>query len=99
MFYLPSNVNDCICNAAIALKKCALMLNVLEDDYSFSEKPKVNFDTANYEASKLILEYNRLKGFWETAQDYANEAKNLLEHAEGLELGRKEGFTEGIKKK
>jgi len=86
MTNLPNNTTDCVSYAGIALEKGAVVLSDLFVDYNFMNKPAVDLNTASPEATKLILEYKRLIAFVGIAGDYVFEARELLEHAEGLEL-------------
>lgn len=81
MSYLSSNTIDCIDMAKIALEKSALILGDLTTDYSFAEKPSIDFNMANHEATQLVWEYNRIITFMHMAHDYVFEAQRLLERA------------------
>ena len=81
MDYQPNNVTDCISVAGIAIEKGLLLLGDLVTEYSFCNSPKADLDTANREAQKLLIEYNRLRIFMDMAHDYFFEVSRIIDRA------------------
>jgi len=85
MHYIPCNVTDCIASALIDIAKSRTLLSDLDNEYSFTETLRINWESANREARTWVWDYNKIRTLLDIISDYTFEVDKLLQKAQELD--------------